>query len=240
MYARDRIAELADPATERSRHGHAGARPGCIVDVRAVSGVNSAYGGLGGIGTRRGAPAQALRRKRRSRRWPATLQGLNRNNEVQNSELRDIALSAAVSFGDWGTVKLGYSLERQPFQPRYRGSSRHRSRPGGTNRPDPRLERGDTPTSSPATVPRSSSEHVRCRPAARGQTHAGWQRPDGGGVRTSNVPEHPRGRLSAIRSAMPSTRASQRVRHRAGMRISTIRTKGTRRPRRCANRQSAA
>ncbi len=79
------------------------------VDVRAVSGVNSIYGGIGGLGTV-GASAAATNGS------AATIPslagnsiGLNKSNEVQ-TESYAISPYLLHRFGDYGTGKLGYSL----------------------------------------------------------------------------------------------------------------------------------
>ena len=80
------------------------------VDVRALSGVHNQYGGIGGLGSV-GTPAGAA----------ATAQtavpdlagngyGLNKNNEVQVTSV-GISPYLLRRFGDWGTGKLGYSLD---------------------------------------------------------------------------------------------------------------------------------
>ena len=80
-----------------------------FVDIRAVSGVQSAFGGIGGLGGV-GVPAGAAA-------TPLTAtpvlagnnQGLTRDNEVQTASA-GISPYLLHSFGDWGTGKLGYSL----------------------------------------------------------------------------------------------------------------------------------
>ncbi len=79
------------------------------VDLRALSGVHSIYGGLGGAGAL-GTPAGA----------GATAQsaipilggnalGLTRDNEVQTTSF-GISPYLLQSFGDWGSAKVGYSF----------------------------------------------------------------------------------------------------------------------------------
>jgi uncharacterized protein (PEP-CTERM system associated) len=78
------------------------------LDVRAISGVNSVYGGLGGIG---GVGANAV-----AGTSAANVSGLgnnnfnlNKNNQVQNSSL-SISPYLLRRLGDYGNVKLGYSF----------------------------------------------------------------------------------------------------------------------------------
>ncbi len=78
------------------------------VDVRALSGVQSLYGGIGGLGTV-GAPADAAAASQSA--IPALAGnsvGLNRSNEVQTTSF-GISPYLLRRFGDWGTGKLGYS-----------------------------------------------------------------------------------------------------------------------------------
>ena len=80
------------------------------VDVRALAGVHSLYGGIGGTryqsALRRPPPA---RRRLPSLPWGANSMGLNRSNEVQTDSLA-ISPYLLRRFGDYGTGKLGYSL----------------------------------------------------------------------------------------------------------------------------------
>jgi hypothetical protein len=79
------------------------------VDVRALSGVQSLYGGLGGLGAL-GAPAGAAATPQAQiPSLAGNAQGLNRNNEVQTTSF-SISPYLLRRFGDWGTAKLGYSL----------------------------------------------------------------------------------------------------------------------------------
>jgi hypothetical protein len=79
------------------------------VDVRALSGVQSQYGGLGGLGAV-GAPADAAATPQTATPILAgNGQGLNRNNEVQTSSF-GISPYLLRHFGDWGTAKFGYSF----------------------------------------------------------------------------------------------------------------------------------
>ena len=80
-----------------------------FVDIRAVSGVNSLNGGLGGQGTVGASSHRGDAAERPSRRLPATGQGLNRNNEVQTSSF-GISPYLMHRFGDWGTGRLGASV----------------------------------------------------------------------------------------------------------------------------------
>ena len=80
-----------------------------FVDVRAVAGVTSQYGGLGGLGTL-GAPAGAAATAQTAiPSLAGNAQGLNRDNEVQTTSF-GISPYLLRQFGDWGTGKLGYSL----------------------------------------------------------------------------------------------------------------------------------
>jgi hypothetical protein len=79
------------------------------VDVRALSGVHSLYGGLGGLGTI-GAPiGPGVTAPTAIPMLAGNALGLNRDNEVQST---GFAISPYLlhSFGDLGTGKVGYSL----------------------------------------------------------------------------------------------------------------------------------
>jgi hypothetical protein len=80
------------------------------VDVRAISGVQSIYGGLGGLGTLgatsgAGATAQAA-----VPTIGGNAQGLTKDNEVQTTSF-GISPYLLHNFGEWGSAKLGYSLD---------------------------------------------------------------------------------------------------------------------------------
>lgn len=80
-----------------------------FVDVRALAGVSSQYGGLGGLGTL-GAPSGAAATAQAATPTLAgNAQGLNRNNEVQTTSF-GVSPYLLSQFGDWGTGKLGDSL----------------------------------------------------------------------------------------------------------------------------------
>lgn len=82
-----------------------------FVDIRAVAGVQSLYGGLGGLGGASGAGAAASSSSAGS--IPSLVgnsQGLNKNNETQTTSFA-ISPYLIQRFGDWGTGRLGYSLE---------------------------------------------------------------------------------------------------------------------------------
>jgi hypothetical protein len=80
-----------------------------FVDVRAVSGVTSQYGGLGGIGTL-GSPAGAAATAQAAiPSLAGNAEGLNRDNEVQTTSF-SVSPYLLHRFGDWGTGKLGDSL----------------------------------------------------------------------------------------------------------------------------------
>ena len=82
-----------------------------FVDVRAVAGVHSQYGGLGGLGDV-GAPATAdvATTAATIPTLAGNSQGLNKNNEVQTFSY-GISPYLLRRFGDWGVGKLGYSLD---------------------------------------------------------------------------------------------------------------------------------
>ena len=82
-----------------------------FVDVRAVAGVHSQYGGLGGLGDV-GTPATAdvATTTATIPTLAGNSQGLNKNNEVQTFSY-GISPYLLRRFGDWGTGKLGYSLD---------------------------------------------------------------------------------------------------------------------------------
>ena len=80
-----------------------------FIDIRAVSGVNSLNGGLGGQGTVGSSTISATPQAG----IPTVAgygQGLNRNNEVQTSSF-GISPYLVHRFGDWGTGRLGASVE---------------------------------------------------------------------------------------------------------------------------------
>lgn len=77
------------------------------VDLRALAGVQSLYGGVGGVGTVGGGGATALPQAGIPQ---VAGNGLNRNNEVQTTSF-GISPYLLHRFGDIGTGKLGYSLD---------------------------------------------------------------------------------------------------------------------------------
>lgn len=77
------------------------------VDVRAIAGVQSAYGGIGGLGTV-GASTSATAQTT-APTLAGNSQGLTRSNEVQTGSL-GISPYVLGHFGDWGTGRLGESL----------------------------------------------------------------------------------------------------------------------------------
>jgi hypothetical protein len=80
-----------------------------FVDLRAISGVQSAFGGLGGQGTI-GAPAGSAATAQTSiPNLGGNAQGLNKNNEFQTSSF-GISPYLLQQFGDWGSAKLGDSF----------------------------------------------------------------------------------------------------------------------------------
>jgi hypothetical protein len=80
-----------------------------FVDIRAVSGVNSLNGGLGGQGTV-GSSSIAATPQGGIPAIAGSGQGLNRNNEVQTSSF-GIAPYMEHRFADWGTGRLGASVD---------------------------------------------------------------------------------------------------------------------------------
>jgi hypothetical protein len=81
-----------------------------FVDVRALAGVQSAFGGLGGLGTV-GAPAGAAATTQAGGIGgvAGNAQGLNKDNEVQTTSF-GVSPYLLRQFGDWGTGKVGYSV----------------------------------------------------------------------------------------------------------------------------------
>jgi uncharacterized protein (PEP-CTERM system associated) len=77
------------------------------VDVRAVAGVQNIYGGIGGLGTV-GTSGLGSAQPNLTSLAGASL-GSNRNNQAQTVSL-GISPYLLRQFGDWGTAKLGYSL----------------------------------------------------------------------------------------------------------------------------------
>jgi uncharacterized protein (PEP-CTERM system associated) len=81
-----------------------------FVDVRALAGVHSLYGGLGGSGAV-GAPAGAAATSQTTiPTLNGNAQGLTKNNETQVSSV-GISPYLLQRFGDWGVGRLGYSLD---------------------------------------------------------------------------------------------------------------------------------
>lgn len=86
------------------------------VDVRAIAGVQSLYGGIGGLGTL-GAPAgTAATTQATIPSLAGNGQGLSRDTEVQTTSF-GISPYLLHQFGDWGTGKLGYSLNVSQSNP---------------------------------------------------------------------------------------------------------------------------
>ena len=82
-----------------------------FVDIRAVAGVQSLNGGVGGLGGASGAGAASSSPSAGSiPSLAGNSQGLNRNNETQTTSFA-ISPYLVRRFGDWGTGRLGYSLE---------------------------------------------------------------------------------------------------------------------------------
>jgi hypothetical protein len=79
------------------------------VDVRAIAGVQNLNGGIGGIGAV-GAPAGAAATTQATiPSLAGNNQGLSRDTEVQTTSF-GVSPYLLRQFGDWGTAKLGYSL----------------------------------------------------------------------------------------------------------------------------------
>ena len=81
-----------------------------FVDIRAVAGVQSLYGGVGGLGGASGRAASSSPSAGSIPSLAGNSQGLNRNNETQTTSFA-ISPYLVRRFGDWGTGRLGYSLE---------------------------------------------------------------------------------------------------------------------------------
>lgn len=79
------------------------------IDVRALSGVRSLYGGIGGLGTIGTSPTAINADAATVPSLAGNSLGLNKDNEVQTSSFT-ISPYLLRRFGDWGTGKLGYSL----------------------------------------------------------------------------------------------------------------------------------
>lgn len=79
------------------------------VDVRALSGVHSLYGGIGGLGTIGASPTAINTAAASIPSLAGNSIGLNKDNEVQTSSFA-ISPYLLRRFGDYGTGKLGYSL----------------------------------------------------------------------------------------------------------------------------------
>jgi len=80
-----------------------------FVDIRALAGVHSLNGGIGGIGGTSGA-GSATAASSSIPNLAGNGQGLNKNNEVQTTSF-GISPYLLRRFGDWGTGRLGYSLD---------------------------------------------------------------------------------------------------------------------------------
>jgi len=79
-----------------------------FVDVRAVAGVHSIYGGLGGFGS--GAGSATAAPQAGIPNLAGNGLGLNKDNEAQTASF-GISPYLLRRFGDWGTGRLGYSLD---------------------------------------------------------------------------------------------------------------------------------
>jgi uncharacterized protein (PEP-CTERM system associated) len=80
------------------------------VDVRAVAGVQSLYGGVGGLGGAGGAGSATAASQGGIPNLAGNGQGLNKNNEVQTTSF-GVSPYLLRRFGDWGTGRLGYSVD---------------------------------------------------------------------------------------------------------------------------------
>ncbi len=80
------------------------------VDVRALAGVQSVNGGIGGLGGGSGAGSATASSQGGIPNLAGNGQGLNRNNEVQTTSF-GISPYLLRRFGDWGTGRLGYSVD---------------------------------------------------------------------------------------------------------------------------------
>ena len=82
-----------------------------FVDMRAVAGVHSQYGGFGGLGdVGASATADMATTTATIPTLAGNSQGLNKSNEVQTFSY-GISPYLLRRFGDWGVGKLGYSLD---------------------------------------------------------------------------------------------------------------------------------
>lgn len=81
-----------------------------FVDVRALSGVQSAYGGAGGLGSVGASASGASTAQATIPTLAGNSQGLNRDNEVQSSSV-GVSPYLMRDFGDWGIGRIGYSLD---------------------------------------------------------------------------------------------------------------------------------
>jgi uncharacterized protein (PEP-CTERM system associated) len=82
------------------------------VDIRAVSGVHSLNGGIGGIGGIGGSGGAGAATASSSSipNLSGNGQGLNKDNEVQTTSF-GISPYLVRRFGDWGTGRIGYSMD---------------------------------------------------------------------------------------------------------------------------------
>jgi uncharacterized protein (PEP-CTERM system associated) len=80
-----------------------------FIDVRALAGVQNIYGGIGGLGTIGGYGAGAGSAQASVPSLAAASTGLNRDQEVQTNSF-GVSPYLLRQFGDWGTGKLGYSV----------------------------------------------------------------------------------------------------------------------------------
>jgi uncharacterized protein (PEP-CTERM system associated) len=80
-----------------------------FVDLRAVAGVSSVYGGIGGLGTLGSAAGTTSSAQASIPSLAGNAQGLNRDNETQTTSL-GVSPYLLRQMGDWGVVKLGDSL----------------------------------------------------------------------------------------------------------------------------------
>ncbi len=80
-----------------------------FVDLRALAGVQNIYGGIGGLGTIGGYGAGAGAAVASVPSLGAATTGLNRDQMAQTNSF-GVSPYLLRQFGDWGTGKLGYSL----------------------------------------------------------------------------------------------------------------------------------
>ncbi len=185
-----------------------------------VSGVNSLYGGLGGHRARSVRPATAATAQAGIPAVAGSGQGLTKNNEVQTTSF-GVSPYLVQRFGDWGTGRLGASVDvaRIRRAVRFRGGAVPHRRGQRPDTAHQRTDRSFRHRRYSAVCPglvrhrsRADTDHHRRRrhqPANRNAP------PRPRGIR------RPRGRSSPIRSPTRST-ATSRYSPPAATRTSTI------------------